>query len=40
MEQRKYKTKQGINNALVKKYGSKSGGEIYKAIKPLLAAKK
>lgn len=37
---RKYKTKQGINNALVKKYGSKSGGEIYKAIKPLLAAKK
>lgn len=37
---RKYKTKQGINNALVKKYGSKGGGEIYKSIKPLLAAKK
>ena len=35
-----YKTKQGINNALVKTFESKKAGEIYKAIKPLLADKK
>ncbi len=37
---RSYKTKQGINNALVKKYESQKAGEIYKIIKPLLAYKK
>ncbi|MEQ8197224.1 MAG: PIN domain-containing protein [Clostridiaceae bacterium] len=36
----KYKTKQGINNALVKEYKSKQGGEIYQAIKPLIKDKK
>jgi len=36
----KYKTKQGINTALVKKYESKKAGEIYKIIKPLLTDKK
>lgn len=36
----KYKTKQGINNALVKKYGSKRGGELYQQIKGLLKGKK
>lgn len=36
---RKYKTKQGINNALVKKYESKKAGEIYKILKPLLKNK-
>ena len=36
----KYKTKQGLNNALVKAYGSDIAGEIYKSIKPLLADKK
>lgn len=36
----KYKTKQGINNALVKAYESKKAGEIYKKIKPLLTDKK
>ena len=35
-----YKTKQGINNALVKKYGTTKGGEIYKSIKPLIKDKK
>lgn len=38
-----YKTKQGINNALVKKYPSKDNkkaSEIYTAIKPLIADKK
>jgi hypothetical protein len=35
-----YKTKQGLNNALVKQYESKKAGEIYKAIKPLIADKK
>lgn len=35
-----YKTKQGLNNALVKKYDSKKAGEIYKAIKPLISDKK
>ncbi len=36
----KYKTKQGINNALTKKFGSEKTGAIYKAIKPLLSEKK
>ena len=36
----KYKTKQGINNALVKMYGSEKAGVIYKAIKPMLTTKK
>ncbi len=35
-----YKTKQGINNALVKRYGTDETGKIYKAIKPLLKDKK
>lgn len=37
---RTYKTRQGINNALVKKYESQKAGEIYKIIKPLIAYKK
>jgi hypothetical protein len=36
----KYKTKQGINNALVKRYGSEKGGAVYKAIRPLISDKK
>lgn len=36
----KYKTKSGINTALVKKFESKKAGEIYKLIKPLLTDKK
>ena len=36
----KYKTKQGLNNALIKKFGNSRGGEIYKKIKPLLKDKK
>jgi len=39
----KYKTKQGINNALVREFPSqdnKKASEIYKAIKPLLKDKK
>jgi len=36
----KYKTKQGINNALVKEYGSKKGGDFYKLIKTLIRDKK
>lgn len=36
----RYKTKQGINNALVKRYKSERAGEIYKAIKPFIAEKK
>lgn len=35
-----YKTKQGINNALVKAYGSEKSGEIYKKIRPLIQNKK
>lgn len=35
-----YKTKQGINNALVKKYGVTKAGELYKQIKPFLKDKK
>ena len=40
---RQYKTKQGLNNALMKKYPSKDNkksSEIYSAIKPLIADKK
>ena len=37
---RTYKTRQGINNALVKKYESQKAGEIYKIIRPLIAYKK
>lgn len=36
----KYKTKQGIYNALIKSYESKKGGDIYRKIKPLLVDKK
>lgn len=36
----KYKTKQGINNALCKKLGSQMAGDVYKIIKPFLADKK
>lgn len=36
----RYKTKQGINNALVKLYGSEKAGVVYKAIRPLIANKK
>lgn len=35
-----YKTKQGVNNGLVKKFASQKAGEIYRAIKPLIADKK
>lgn len=35
-----YKTKQGINNALVKLFDTKRAGEIYKAIKSLITDKK
>lgn len=31
-----YKSKQGINNALVKQFGNKKGSEIYRSIKSLL----
>lgn len=31
-----YKSKQGINNALVKHFGNKQGSDIYRAIKSLL----
>lgn len=34
------KSKQVINNLLVKQYGSKKAGELYKKIKPLLKEKK
>jgi hypothetical protein len=36
----KYKTKQGVNNAIVKIYGTEKAGELYKKIKPLLKDKK
>ena len=36
----RYKTKQGLNNALIKEYGSEKTGVLYKAIKPLLTDKK
>jgi|InofroStandDraft_1065614.scaffolds.fasta_scaffold23833_4 hypothetical protein len=34
------KSKQAVNNLLVKQYGSKKAGELYKKIKPLLKEKK
>ena len=40
---KQYKTKQGINNALMKQFPSQNNqrsGEIYQAIKPLLTDKK
>ncbi len=36
----KYKTKQGLNNALVKEFGNSTTAEIYKIIKPLIKDKK
>lgn len=36
----RYKTKQGVNNALVRKFGNQKGGELYQGIKPLLKDKK
>jgi len=36
----KYKTKQGLNNALMKKYDNKKTSEIYRVIKPYIADKK
>ncbi len=36
----KYKTKQGVNNALVRKFGNQKGGEFYQTIKTLLKDKK
>ena len=36
----KYKTKQGFNNALAKKYDTTKGGKLYNAVKPLLQDKK
>lgn len=33
-------TKSGINNRIVKKYGTTRAGEIYRLIKPLLTDKK
>ena len=35
-----YKTKQGVNNGLTKKFPQQKVGPIYKAIKPLIADKK
>lgn len=35
-----YKTKQGVNNALVRKFGNQKGGELYQGIKSLLKDKK
>lgn len=36
----KYKTKLGLNNALVKRFGNQKAGEIYQKLKPLLSARK
>ena len=36
----RYKTKQGVNNALVRKFGNQKGGEVYQSIKMLLKDKK
>lgn len=36
----KYKTKQGVNNALVRRFGNQRAGEIYQMIKPMLKDKK
>lgn len=35
-----YKTKQAVNNALVKHFGSEKAGKLYKKIKPLIKNKK
>ena len=37
---RRYKTRQGVNNALVRRFRSQKAGEIYKMIKPLVKEKK
>lgn len=37
---RVHKTKQAVNNALVKIYGTEMAGKIYKGIKPLLKGRK
>lgn len=37
---KKYKTKQGVNNALVRRFGNQRAGEIYQMIKPMLKDKK
>ena len=37
---RVHKTKQAVNNALVKIYGTETAGKIYKGIKPLLKGRK
>lgn len=36
----KYKTKQGLNNALMKQFDNKKTSEIYRIIKPYIANKK
>ena len=36
----KYKTKQGLNNALMKQFDNKKTSEIYRIIKPFIANKK
>lgn len=36
----KYKTKQGVNNALVKELGTTKAGELYKLLKPFMTDKK
>lgn len=36
----KYKTKLGLNNALVKTFGNQKAGEIYQKLKPFLSGKK
>lgn len=36
----RFKTKQAINNALVKEFGSTQGGRMYQKIKPILKNKK
>lgn len=35
----RYKTKQGVNNALVKRFGSTKAGDIYKKLKPFISDK-
>ena len=36
----KYKTKLGLNNALVKSFGNQRAGEIYQKVKPFVSNKK
>lgn len=36
----KYKTKLGLNNALVKRFGNQKASELYQKLKPLLSEKK